>query len=235
MSPIPFDAAHEQQVSNIATPDDPRHALSKSTNYLTTPSSLVCVKSEISSPERTLSHAAASSSPCQCIHVGIRVLEGLQIIYNKSIPSAFDRIPRLKKQAIDKCMSIMRCQDCIRTSPMVMLLLVICEKLVSSFENWSKRYKGRNPSGSRSSGSKGDDAKQSQSQLFFLGVYEVDAEEERCSLLRALAMVQLRRLILLLAELMSMARYQNWTEHQTILRLLIFKSEDAASGLIARF
>ena len=194
------------------------------------------IGSDIASPSKRPQDSNAISA-CQCTQLAVRVLEALQIGNNKLTPSAFDRILRLKKQAIDECTNILECPTCGATSPMVMLLVVICEKLVASFESWSTRYKENGPSrSSRKNGSEDEGARNMlQSRTFFLGVYEVDVAEEQCSLLRALAMVQLRRLTNLLAKLTSVARYQDWAEHQAILTSFISRSQGAATGLLARF
>ncbi|TAQ86312.1 hypothetical protein B7494_g5368 [Chlorociboria aeruginascens] len=96
------------------------------------------------SPSTTPPPAASSStSPyqCQCTDAAVRVLEALQIGNSRYRPSAFERVLRLKTHAIDECTAILDCALCC-TSPLVMLLVVICEKLVVSFEAWSGKYRG---------------------------------------------------------------------------------------------
>lgn len=193
-------------------------------------------RSPVTSPTTVPVDPIISLSPCQCTHTALRVLETLQISNCKLAPSAFDRILCLKKQAIEKCTSITDCPNCLAVSPMVTLLIVICEKLVVSFESWSNRYNEKILARPQENAD-GDVGRERIQQIgiLALGVYQVDVEEEKCSLLRALAMVQLRRLTHILSKLTNVARYQGWAGHRTILNSLVSRSETAASGLLERF
>ena len=165
----------------------------------------------------------------------MQVLEALQIDSHKLTPSAFDRILGLKKQTIDDCTLMLECPTCVANSAFVMLLIVICEKLVMSFEAWSTRYKGRNPSAPRRRESDDEHTENAHERKFYLGVYEVTLEEERCSLLRALAMVQLRRLIQVIGRLTSVATSQDWAAHLALLASCSSRSQGAAVNLRVRF
>ena len=177
-----------------------------------------------------------SSSSCHhCIQTALRILERLETVNNKFNKSTFDHILGLKKDAISQCSLILACRSCTAVSALVVLLIVICEKILMSFEAWSTQYQGRKPKASAgSNGGEWNDRSNSKVKKFFLGVYEVDSEHEQCSLLRCLAMVQLRSLDRLLKGLLEYAASRNWATHQASLASFILRLEKAAAGLIAR-
>lgn len=179
--------------------------------------------------------SSPSPPPCQCVQTALRILETLESDNNKFNNSAFDHILGLKKNAISQCSLLLGCQACSTTSAFVVLLIVICEKILISFEAWSTRYQGRKPRASEGS-SEGGPTGRSKGKIkrFFLGVYEVDSEHEQCSLLRSLAMVQMRLLHRLLNKLQDFAVSRNWATHQASLASFVLRLEEAAAGLIAR-
>ena len=169
------------------------------------------------------------------MQTALRVLEVLETDNNKFNHLAFDHILGLKKNAISQCSLMLGCQACTAVSAFVVLLIVICEKILMSFEAWSTQYQGRNPKASDSS-SEGEPIGRSKGNFrkFSLGVYEVDSEHEQCSLMRSLAMVQLRHLHRLLNKLQGLAASRNWATHQASLASFVLRLEEAAAGLIAR-
>ena len=190
-------------------------------------------------PAQNSVHSKVSNSPtsssCQCLQTALQVLEVLETGNNRFNKSAFDHILGLKKNAISQCSIMLGCQTCSAVSAFVMLLIVICEKILLSFEAWSIRYQGRKPKSSDGhSEGQTSDCRKGQVRKFFLGVYEVDSEHEQCSLLRSLALVQLRHLHRLLDRLQGFAASKNWAAHQATLTSFIVRLEEAAAGLIAR-
>ena len=185
------------------------------------------------SPSKTLDPTTSSS--CQCMQTALGVLEALETDNNPFSPSAFDHILRLKKNAISQCVLMLRCQACSAASAFVMVLIIICEKILISFEKWSTRYQGRKPQPSQISDlGVSSETNEGKVKKFFLGVYEVDSEHEQCSLLRSLAMVQLRHLHRLLVRLKEFAACRKWAAHQALLASFVVRLEEAAAGLIAR-
>ena len=178
----------------------------------------------------------SSSSSCrQCIQSALRILEDLETVNNKFSKSTFDRILGLKKDAISQCSLILACRSCTAVSALVVLLIVICGKLLTSFETWSTRYQGRKPKTSTNcSEPEPSDSNNDKAKKIFLGVYEVDSEHEQCALLRCLAIVQLRNLHRLLHGLQEFVASKNWVTHQASLASFVLRLEKAAAGLIAR-
>lgn len=191
------------------------------------------------STNRNTLHPKISDSPrsssCQCVQTALRILEVLETDNSKFNNSAFDHILGLKKSAISQCSLMLGCQACSAASAFVVLLIVICEKILISFEAWSTRYQGRKPRASEvSSEGERTDRNKGKIRKFFLGVYEVDSEHEQCSLLRSLAMVQIRLLHRLLNRLQDFVASRNWATHQASLASFVLRLEEAAAGLIAR-
>ena len=178
---------------------------------------------------------SSSSSCCQCIQSALRILEGLETVNNKFSKSTFDRILGLKKDAISQCSLILACRSCTAVSALVVLLIVICEKLLTSFETWSTQYQGRKPKTSAdASEGEPNDCSNGKVEKMLLGAYEVDSEHEQCALLRCLAMVQLRNLHRLLHGLQEFAASKDWVTHQASLASFALRLRKAAAGLIAR-
>ena len=169
------------------------------------------------------------------MQTALRILEVLETDNNKFNDSAFDHILRLKKHAISQCSLILGCRSCTAVSAFVVLLIVICEKILVSFEAWPTRYQRRKSNASAGSG-EGEfiDHSNGKIEKFFLGVYEVDSEHEQCSLLRCLAMVQLRHLYRLLKRLQGFAATRNWATHQASLASFVLRLEKAAAGILSQ-
>ena len=169
------------------------------------------------------------------MQTALRILEVLETDNNKFNNSAFDHILGLKKNAISQCSLMLGCQACSTASAFVVLLIVICEKILMSFEAWSSRYQGRTPKASEGSGEgEPSDRSKGKIRILFLGVYEVDSEHEQCSLLRSLAMVQLGHLRRLLKKLQGFAASRKWATHEASLTSFVLRLEEAAAGLITR-
>lgn len=178
-----------------------------------------------------------SSLPCtcQCTHDAVRILEVLQVTNNIINPTTGDRVLSLKKTAIDQCITMMNCPICSTTSAFVMLLIVICEKLVMSFESWSSNDKGKFLLVQQKCREDDESSRTSQSSNMMLGAYEADLESEKYSIFRALAMCQLRRLTGLLSSLMDISASKDWGTHLNLLNSFQSRVRKSAEILAARF
>ncbi|KAL6232071.1 hypothetical protein BDW75DRAFT_28463 [Aspergillus navahoensis] len=187
---------------------------------------------QLLSPPATRS-TSASTCFCSCANDAFQVLGDLQVSESKSAPTAFDNHLNFMKRSLDRGFNIMDCLDCVRSTAVTTLLTAICERLVVSFEAWARQYYER----SAARVGKNPDSQGSRQELrtFFFGAYEISMGDERCSILRALAIVQLRRLARLLGRMGDVAMLQGWTERKAALDSLLSRTEGAASGLIGRF
>ena len=171
--------------------------------------------------------------PCQCMQIALQTLETLETDNNKFTSSTFDHILAVKKTAITRCTTILNCHTCGAASTFVMLLIVICEKILTSFEAWSSCHQGCKPVSSPVS-SLGEPKANSKADNFFLGVYKVDSKDEQCSLLRSLAIVQLRQLHRLLNKIKELALSRGWKAHQASSASFLLRLEEAAARLLGR-
>ncbi|KAK2752862.1 hypothetical protein FQN54_008015 [Arachnomyces sp. PD_36] len=186
---------------------------------------------QLSSPPATRSTSASACS--ECANNAFQVLGDLQISNSKSAPTSFDGLLNLKKESLDQCFRIMDCPDCAASTTVITLLTAICERLLISFEIWERLYRERSAARLEACLEKGESSGALQS--FFLGVYEVGVGDEQCSILRALAMVQLRRLTRLLGRMIDVAVTREWAERKRALDSFVSRIEGTATGLIKRF
>lgn len=178
---------------------------------------------------------ATSTLSCQCTQTALSILEALETDNNQYNHSTFDHILGLKKKAISQCSLSLACPRCSAASTFVVLLIVVSEKILTSFEAWSTRYQGRKLEAlSDSSRTQSKICRLHETETVTLGVYEVDSDHERCSLLRSLAMVQVRRFYRLLNGLQRVAATQNWRTHQASLESFVHRLDEAAARLIDR-
>lgn len=173
------------------------------------------------------------SSSCQCMQTALRVLEFLD--NNKLSSTALDHALAIQKTAISQFLPLLDCQACSADPDFMMLLTVICDKILISFEFCStgfQRWKPR-PIQSCIHGNPSE-SKNGATQRFFLGVYEVDSEHEQRSLLRSLAIVQLQAFHRFLIKMEESTAPKNWPAHQFSLGSLMLRLQDTATGLCAR-
>ncbi|GES59657.1 hypothetical protein ATEIFO6365_0003093700 [Aspergillus terreus] len=160
---------------------------------------------------------SASVCSCSCVSHAFQALGDLQVIESKFPPTGFDNHLNFMKRSLDQSFNLMDS---------------ICERLVLSFEAWARQYQGR----SAMKVGKNPDVQGSQPSLhIFFGAYEISRGDEQCSILRALAMVQLRRLNLLIGRMRDVAVLQAWTDRKAVLESFLSRTGEAASTLIGRF
>jgi hypothetical protein len=186
---------------------------------------------QLLSPPAARSNSASVCS-CSCVSHAFQALGDLQVIESKFPPAGFDNHLNFMKRSLDQSFNLMDCLDCVRSASVMTLLTAICERLVISFEAWAQKYQGR----SATKVGKNPDVQGGQQSLHtFFGAYEISMEDEQCSILRALAMVQLRRLNLLIGRMSDVAVLQAWTDRKAVLESFLSRTEEAASTLIGRF
>ena len=187
--------------------------------------------------QQLLSPPAPRSIPASvcsrsCVSHAFQALGDLQVIESKFSPTGFDNHLNFMKRSLDRSFNLMDCLDCVRSASVMTLLTAICERLVISFEVWAQKYQGR----SAMKVGKNPDVQGSQPLLhIFFGAYEISMGDEQCSILRALALVQLRRLNLLIGRMSDVAVLQAWTDRKAVLESFLSRTEEAASTLIGRF
>ncbi|KAL8724113.1 MAG: hypothetical protein Q9166_008125 [cf. Caloplaca sp. 2 TL-2023] len=197
----------------------------------------------------TSSHSTASS--CRCMSTALDILEVLEIKNSKISLEAIDGILSFKKRALNQCNVMLECQGCNSHSQFMMLLVVICDKMVASFERLSLSCRevhqqmhidpstlGNQQSQCPIQGTTNNNTKKStegftivDGKPLFVGEYEVDLDEERCYLVRQLVMLQLRNLATFELRLKGIANGWSWDAHKTMLATIDKRLQDTAANI----
>lgn len=160
------------------------------------------------------------------------ILEVLEIKNSKLSLEAIDGILSFKKRALNQCNVMLECQGCNSHSQFMMLLVVICDKMVASFERLSLTCREVHQQITEV----GDTKKAEgftivDGKSLFVGEYEVDLDEERCYLVRQLVMLQLRNLATFELRLKGIANGWSWDAHKTMLATIDKRLQDTAANI----
>ncbi|KAI9842243.1 MAG: hypothetical protein M1837_007388 [Sclerophora amabilis] len=175
----------------------------------------------------------SQSSPCDCMQTALEILAKLESKNCQVSVHALDEILSFKKCALVQCHNILRCTNCNPLLEFTMLLVVICEKMISSFERlklWyhehqSQEQAQRVPQASPPTvqpelvtGPSLDRGAQGlRSSISFLRDYEVNMTDEWAHRLGRLFMLQLRNLRSLVVRLSRLTTLCDWESHGIML------------------
>ncbi|KAL8955858.1 MAG: hypothetical protein Q9193_006436 [Seirophora villosa] len=174
----------------------------------------------------------SGASSCRCMSTALDILEVLEIKNSKLSLEAIDGILSFKKRALNQCNVMLECQGCNSHSQFMMLLVVICDKMVASFERLSLTCREVHQQITEV----GDTKKAEgftivDGKSLFVGEYEVDLDEERCYLVRQLVMLQLRNLATFELRLKGIANGWSWDAHKTMLATIDKRLQDTAANI----
>lgn len=157
----------------------------------------------------------------------------LEIKNSKMSLEAIDGILSFKKRALNQCNLMLECQGCNSHSQFMMLLVVICDKMVASFERLSLtcREAHQQVAGAAGDLKKAEGFTIVNDKSLFVGEYEVDLDEERCYLVRQLVMLQLRNLATFELRLRGIANGWSWDAHKTMLSTIGKRLQDTAANI----
>ncbi|KAL8708611.1 MAG: hypothetical protein Q9220_006547 [cf. Caloplaca sp. 1 TL-2023] len=176
--------------------------------------------------------ASGSANSCRCMSTALDILEVLEIKNSKMSLEAIDGILSFKKRALNQCNVMLECQGCNSHSQFMMLLVVICDKMVASFERLSLSCREVHQQIHQIG-----DIKKTEGftivdgKSLFVGEYEVDLDEERCYLVRQLVMLQLRNLATFELRLKGIANGWSWDAHKTMLATIDKRLQDTAANI----
>lgn len=159
-----------------------------------------------------------SSNSCICMTTALQLLEALEVKNSQADAPALDRALDSQKRALARCNRILDCERCNEVSSFVMLLAIICQKLMLSFQKAQEAIEMERRRGERRSKHFTSAVEDGKGQGGCLGIYRMDMWEERCIVMTALVRVQLRDFGALLGRLMALAEWGNWATHAEILR-----------------
>ncbi|KAL8822127.1 MAG: hypothetical protein Q9191_007131 [Dirinaria sp. TL-2023a] len=178
--------------------------------------------SESLAPEMSISSAPAlailSANPsmqasCQCLTSALSLLETLTIESARLSALSIARILHFKKRALMQCNILLDCERCSSVSSFIMLLVVFCEKMITSYERvlivLKEQYLFRQGQQLDTSFASFEGDEESQ---MVLKDYDLDMEEQPC-VFEGLASMQMRKLKKFLARVKAVLEQRNCEPH----------------------
>ena len=155
---------------------------------------------------------SATQSPCQCLTSALSLLETLAIQSVQPSAPTVARILHFKKRALAQCDALLDCQRCSSLSSFIMLLVVFCEKMVTSYERvlviLTAQYKARQGGPSFAAAA----SERDEERRMAVKDYDVDMEEQPC-VFGSLASMQMRKMRAFLARVKGLLRRWNCELH----------------------
>ncbi|MCJ1383954.1 hypothetical protein MMC17_007068 [Xylographa soralifera] len=163
----------------------------------------------------------SSGTPCQCLTSALTVLETLSIEDSRTNWHRLGHLLQFTKGALNECNYLLECPRCSCVSNFMMLLIVVCQKTITTFEHvlvvLTERYQVRHssrPSQTVEASSKmGMD--KGEARVMAVKGFEMEGEEEPC-LFGALTSIQLRSLGSLLVRIKTIMPGWKWEQHVVI-------------------
>lgn len=141
-----------------------------------------------------------------------------------------DSLMGFQKHAFTQCNVMLDCQSCNAASSFMMLLVVISQRLMSSFEGLLQALDGSFARHSDNDGpsQQGECGKK---RLGHLGDFDIDRGEEWACLIGGLIMLQLKSLAAFLERLNGFAAGHKWDTHRAMLHDVERQMRTTASRL----
>ncbi|KAL8729760.1 MAG: hypothetical protein Q9181_004888 [Wetmoreana brouardii] len=226
----PINSPASATSATTPTTTTPAAAKSKLSVSSAFPGSIVAQRNRESTNMIRHTHSGASS--CRCMSTALDILEVLEIKNSKMSLEAIDGILSFKKRALNQCNVMLECQGCNSHSQFMMLLVVICDKMVASFERLSLSCREVHQQITQVGDvKKAEGLSIVDGKSLFVGEYEVDLDEERCYLVRQLVMLQLRNLATFELRLKGIANGWSWDAHKTMLATIDKRLQDTAANI----
>jgi hypothetical protein len=180
-----------------------------------------------------------SDGPCQCTTQALSLLES--VVHHDTL-STLSSVPidlSLNKRALIRCKNLLGCPHCISTSTFITLLILLCQQIISSYENIIAKFCNQvnkiHPDNQFTA--RGDSVDElhvrvqarihervgaeggvmvndlATGQRLLFKDYEVDVEEKPC-VSGGLTSMQLKKLVLILERLRSVAGGRGWGTHE---------------------
>lgn len=163
-----------------------------------------------------LSKSLSTQGSCSCLLSALALLETIAIESARHSAPNVGRILQFKKQALAQCNKLLDCERCCSFSSFIMLLVVFCEKLITSYEQvlvvLTEQYKLRqtlllqDPVG----GSPESSGVRPEEFVMSVQDYNLDAEEQPC-VFGSLAYMQMKKMNRFLARMKAILR--QWKCH----------------------
>ena len=175
---------------------------------------------------------------CKCLQTILGLLEEFENRASTTETYTMDSVLAYQKEALDQCNYMVRCSTCTARSDHMMLLGVVSDKLITSYEQAITEHTGgarkrvvhheghsgtssSSPSLSRSSSSgeaEGEGVKEFARVVFF-GAYKIEAATEWEYIIRVLITLQLRQVFELLTRMQHIAKQTSRGPQVSALRM----------------
>ena len=162
------------------------------------------------------SASPASQASCQCLTSALSLLETLATQSTQSSAPTVARMLHFKKRALAQCDVLLDCQRCSRVSSFIMLLVVFCEKMVTSYEQvlviLTAQYKARQGQSPENESGSATTPERDEERRMAVKDYDVDMEEQPC-VFGSLASMQMRKMKAFLERVKTVLRQWNCDLH----------------------
>ena len=203
------EQARRERASTFATTSPPFHTRQRGFE--------AAQSKEWGYPPKDRSQQAA----CQCLQSILGLLEELENRASTTDAYTMDSALAYHKEALNHCIHMVRCSACTARSDYMMLLGVVSDKLITSYEQIinentesaqkgvesNERGSGIASSSSPSSGVGGGagEAREKLARVVSLGYYQIDGPTEWEYVMRVLILLQVRQVFDLLARMQHIA------------------------------
>ena len=227
----------------ILSPTDPQVSISPSTqsdgNHLSPGKENAISRYQSQAPKTT----NCPDDVCRCFGRASLILEQLEAREHENSVQKVDNFLSFQRYVIKQCTTFLDCKSCRISSSSMMVPLIICDKLVSSFQLISassvssdrgQAYLSSSSCSSSSlSGRKvsngGDLQSDSAALKGFLGVYEFDGLEEWTLLISSLTSLQLRKAAGLVGRFKTLASTSGWQTQLNMLQMIEERLQEQAA------
>ena len=158
---------------------------------------------------------------CSCLGRAVAVIEEIEVQKQQASTINADVILSLQGRALDQCDALLECQHCANVSHSVMLLILLCEKLVTHPllpGNGIENHDLQSGASQQSLEAGTDSNKYLHGPRILFGKYEVSSLYERTQVVHALQSCFTQRLIKLLGRFEGLAALKGW---QTQLMMVV--------------
>ena len=189
---------------------------------LVRPSNMRSKSSQYPAPALSISSAPTlailSTNPsmqasCQCLTSALSLLETLTIESARPSAPNVARILHFKKRALVQCNTLLDCERCSSVSSFIILLVVFCEKMITSYERilavLMEQFKLRH--GQELDAASTSPERDEERQMAVKD-YDLDIEEQPC-VFGGLASMQMRKLKIFLARVRAVLKQWNCDQH----------------------
>ena len=171
-------------------------------------------------PKTQLSNGATPALSCRCLESASANLEEWETIKHDSGRKWIDSLLALQKRTIGQCNYVLDCKRCSSSSSSMMLPLLMCEQVVSSFQLISDGNvtlaRRRQQHGQLSLGPPNSTEKRQLGISHgFVGEYEIESTHEWRHIVWVLIKHQLKNLYGLLSRLREQALTAGWSPQLT--------------------